>query len=123
MLFIRKNEVIISCTLVGSGAVKKENCHYNTQLFYDFLIPNSMDFIIKKKDKSRLAPETQLCILEDVSERKKLLAVFIFPHDVLTLEPPIFKTYYITDRKRLIPLFRDMSNMEKLTFLWKVIEN
>ena len=57
MLFIRKKEVIISCISVGSGTVKKE-CHdYNTQLLYDLLIPNSMGFVIKEKNKSSFAPE------------------------------------------------------------------
>lgn len=72
--------------------MKEESYPYNTQLFYDFQVPNSMDFVINEKIK----PEIESAFWN--SSQKQRITDFIFTsQDTLTSEPWFKK--YITDRK------------------------
>lgn len=88
--------MITSYTLIGSGTVKEESYPYYTQLFYDFQIANSMDFVINEKIKPGVAPEIESVFWN--SSQKQRITDFIFTsQDTLTSEPWFKK--YITDRK------------------------
>lgn len=62
--------------LIWSGAIKKSIIHkdytvvyYNTQVFYAFLIHNSMNIVIKEKNKSRVVPEID-CAFWNASQKQ-----------------------------------------------------
>lgn len=99
--------MITSCILVGSGAIKKENHYYNTQLFYDFLVPISMDFVIKEKDKSRFAPEIYSALWNTSQKQRNHWLYLLCPTMRWHWSHQFLKTYYVTDRKRSFPFEPD----------------